>query len=127
MKNNFSIGNHRPALSLLFGLLSLPALGSFSACGGDSSTDPESAMESESGVEAVSPCRVEQELDPGESCSVGESDTFEVGSDGIGCLIQPHQDGLGFSGKCGNKDVEVEGFSASRIPDTDRWRIDSIP
>ncbi len=117
MKNDPSRANPRHTTSLVCGLLALLALGCLAACGGDSMTEPE--------VEQESACRVGQELDPGKSCSLGKSARFEVMSDGIGCHIRSDQSEEAW--KCSNDDVSVGSFSASQIPDTKRWRIDSLP
>ena len=116
-----STANPRGTTGLVCGLLTLLAAGYLAACGGDSMTEPESAQESAQ----ESACRVGQELDPGESCSLGKSTRFEVLSDGFGCHIQADQGEEHW--ECGNDDVSVGSFSASLIPDTKRWRIDSLP
>ena len=61
-------------------------------------------------------CRVGQILGPGDSCTIG-SDLFEVLSDGRGRL--------GFI--TAGTGITVNRFSASRIPGTNTWRIDSVP
>ena len=61
-------------------------------------------------------CRVGQELGPGDSCTVG-SDRFEVLPDGRGHF--------GFI--TAGTGITVNRFSASRIPGTNTWRIDSVP
>ncbi|WP_420448372.1 hypothetical protein [Candidatus Palauibacter sp.] len=71
------------------------------------------------------PCQVGQELGPGQSCTDGSSYQFSVESDGIACLIP---DGMNRTrGSCSNSAIDVEGFAASPIPDTLRWRIDALP
>ena len=60
-------------------------------------------------------CEVGQVLSPGESCTVG-SDRFEVLSTGQGRL--------GFI--TAGTGITINNFSASRIPGTDTWRIDSF-
>ena len=63
-----------------------------------------------------SACSVGQELNPGESCTVG-SDRFEVLENG--------------SGRLGNvtagAGILVDDFSARRISGTDTWRILTVP
>ena len=80
------------------------------ACGGDDMMGPGDT------------CTVGQVLGPEQECSVG-TDTFEVMSDGFGCLIEPD----GVNRKCSNNEVTKGGFSASNIDDTLNWRIDSMP
>ena len=93
-------------------------VGSVSACGAESTVELEPAFEGP-------PCRVGQELGPGQSCTDGSSYQFSVESDGIACLIP---DGVKrTSGTCSNNAIDLEGFAASRIPDTLRWRIDALP
>ena len=68
-------------------------------------------------------CRVGQELGPGDYCTVDipnvsvGTDRFEVRSDGTGCY--------GFI--CSGRSVNLNGFEASRITGTSRWRIDALP
>ena len=68
-------------------------------------------------------CRVGQELDPGDYCTVNipnvsvGTDRFEVRSDGTGCY--------GFI--CSGRSIDLNGFEASRITGTSRWRIDALP
>lgn len=61
-------------------------------------------------------CRVGQVLGPGESCTVG-SDRFEVLPDGRGRM--------GFV--TAGTGITINRFSASRVPGTNTWRIDSLP
>ena len=60
-------------------------------------------------------CEVGQVLSPGESCTVGSA-RFEVLSTGQGRL--------GFI--TAGTGITINNFSASRIPGTDTWRIDSV-
>ena len=68
-------------------------------------------------------CRVGQELSPGDYCTVDipnisvGTNRFEVRSDGFGCY--------GFI--CGGRSINLNGFEASRISGTSRWRIDAVP
>ena len=68
-------------------------------------------------------CRVGQELGPGDYCTVDipnvsvGSNRFEVQSDGRGCY--------GFI--CSGQSIDLNGFRASRIDGTSRWRIDALP
>ena len=68
-------------------------------------------------------CRVGQELDPGDYCTVDipgvslGSNRFEVRSDGRGC----------YGSICAGQSLNLNGFRASRIAGTSRWRIDAIP
>ena len=68
-------------------------------------------------------CRVGQELGPGDYCTVDipnvsvGSNRFEVQSDGRGCY--------GFI--CSGQGMSLNGFRASRIAGTSRWRIDAVP
>ena len=113
------MSSNRSPASLLFrslacGVLALVAVGYLAACGGD-----------DMGDDMMGPsdtCAVGQVLGPGQECSVG-TDTFEVMSDGFGCLIEPG----GLSQMCSNNEVTKGGFSASNIDDTLNWRIDSMP
>ncbi len=72
---------------------------------------------------AQDPCRVDQVLSPGQSCSVDVpgvsvgSNVFEVTSDGRGC----------FGSICSGGSININGFRASRVEDTSNWRIDSLP
>ena len=109
------MSSNRSPASLLFrslacGVLALVAVGYLAACGGDDMMGPGDT------------CTVGQVLGPGQECSVG-TDTFEVMSDGFGCLIEPD----GVSRECSNNEVTKGGFSASNIDDTLNWRIDSMP
>ena len=61
-------------------------------------------------------CRVGQVLGPGESCTVG-SDRFEVLPDGRGRM----------SFVTAGTGITINRFSASRIPGTNTWRIESVP
>ena len=61
-------------------------------------------------------CRVGQVLGPGESCTVG-SDRFEV--------LPSGQGRMGFV--TAGTGITINRFSASRIPGTNTWRIDSVP
>lgn len=97
-------------LPLLVALSTLPLVAS---CGGSEMTEPDS------------PCRVGQELGPGEVCAVGRSDTFEVMDDGVACLIQRRPDGE--NRRCSNREVMVGSFSARRIDEATMWRIDALP
>jgi len=81
------------------------------ACGGDDTTGPGAT------------CSVGQVLSPGEECSVGGGETFEVGSDGLACLVESD----GISRRCSTSEVTKGGFSASNIDHTLNWRIDSMP
>ncbi len=97
------------------GLLAVACL---AACGGEDLTEPDGAS-----------CAVGQVLSPGEKCSAGGGDTFEVmpdAGDGIGslaCLIESD----GVSRTCSNNEVTKGMFSASNIEDTLDWRVDSMP
>jgi len=93
------------------GILVLVALACLAACGGDDTTGPGAT------------CSVGQVLSPGEECSVGGGETFEVGSDGLACLVESD----GISRRCSTSEVTKGGFSASNIDDTLNWRIDSMP
>ena len=68
-------------------------------------------------------CRVGQELEPGDYCTVDipnvsvGTNRFEVRSDGFGCY--------GFI--CSGSSMNLNGFRASRITGTSRWRIDAVP
>ena len=68
-------------------------------------------------------CRVGQELDPGDYCTVEipginvGTNRFQVTSDGRGC----------YGGLCGPRSLNLNGFEASRISGTPRWRIDALP
>ena len=68
-------------------------------------------------------CRVGQELGPGDYCTVDipnisvGSNRFEVQADGRGCY--------GFI--CSGQSMNLNGFMASRISGTLRWRIDAVP
>ena len=68
------------------------------------------------GTTSSGTCRVGQVLGPGESCTVG-SDRFEVLPDGRGRM--------GFI--TAGTGITINRFSASRIPGTNTWRIDSLP
>ena len=107
-----------PAAKMIGGYATLLLVWSVASCGTESTVELEPAFEGP-------PCRVGQELGPGQSCTDGSSYQFGVDSDGIACLIP---DGVNrTSGICSNNDIDLEGFAASRIPDTLRWRIDSQP
>ena len=97
------------------------ALAALFACGGDGGgieiTDPTPA--------AAPACRAGQEVNPGQSCSVATNLRFTVMSDGFGCLIR--SSGSQENWQCHNKELDSDGFSAARIPDTSRWRINSLP
>ena len=68
-------------------------------------------------------CRVGQELGPGDHCTVdipnisAGTNRFEVRSDGTGCY--------GFI--CSDNAMDLNGFKASRMAGTLRWRIDAVP
>ena len=68
-------------------------------------------------------CRVGQELSPGDYCTVDipnvsvGTNRFEVRSDGRGC----------YGGICSGNAMNLNGFEASRIAGTSRWRIDALP
>ncbi len=68
-------------------------------------------------------CRVGQELDPGDYCTVDipginvGTNRFVVTSDGRGC----------YGGICAGGGLNLNGFEASRISGTSRWRIDAVP
>ncbi len=68
-------------------------------------------------------CRVGQELSPGDYCTVDipnisvGTNRFEVRSDGRGC----------YGGICSGNAMNLNGFEASRIDGTSRWRIDALP
>ena len=68
-------------------------------------------------------CAVGQELSPGQSCTVDipnvnvGSNRFEVRSDGSGC----------YGNICAGTGVNLNGFQASKIAGTSRWRIDALP
>ena len=95
------------------------ALAGLFACGGDT-------MEPDAPSPTAAPaCQVGQEVSPGQSCSVATNLRFTVMSDGFGCLIR--SSGGEENWQCHNNEVDSGGFSASRIPDTSRWRIDSAP
>ena len=70
-------------------------------------------------------CRVGQELGPGEYCTVDipglnfGGNRFEVQSDGSACY--------GTSCFRGGGTINLNGFRASRIAGTLRWRIDAVP
>lgn len=97
------------------------ALAGLFACGGDGDAlEPDAASPSDAPA-----CRAGQEVSPGQSCSVATSLRFTVMSDGFGCLIR--SSGGEENWQCHNKEISSGGFSASRIPDTSRWRIDALP
>ena len=68
-------------------------------------------------------CSVGQELSSGQSCTVDipnvnvGSNRFEVRSDGSGC----------YGNICAGTSVNLNGFQASKIAGTSRWRIDALP
>ena len=68
-------------------------------------------------------CRVGQELNPGDYCTVDipglnvGTNRFVVTSDGRGC----------YGGICAGGGLNLNGFEASRISGTSRWRIDAVP
>ena len=68
-------------------------------------------------------CFVGQELSPGQSCTVDipnvnvGSNRFEVRSDGFGC----------YGNICAGTGMDLNGFQASKIEGTSRWRIDGLP
>ena len=68
-------------------------------------------------------CRVGQELEPGEYCTVDipgvnvGSNRFEVQSDGRAC----------YGSICSGQSINLSGFRANRIDGTSRWRIDALP
>ena len=68
-------------------------------------------------------CRVGQELDPGDYCTVDipgvnvGTNRFEVRSDGQGC----------YGSICSGQSLNLSGFRASRAAGTSRWRIDALP
>ncbi len=76
-----------------------------------------------SGAAQSDRCRVGQELDPGDYCTVDipnisvGTNRFEVRSDGRGC----------YGGICSGNAMNLNGFEASRIAGTSRWRIDALP
>ena len=110
--------SYGPAAKMIGGYATLLLVCSVAACGTEGTVEFEPAFEGP-------PCRVGQELGPGQSCTDGSSFQFSVESDGIACLIP---DGVNRTrGRCSNRDIDLEGFAASRIPDTLRWRIDSLP
>ena len=110
--------SYGPAAKMIGGCATLLLVCSVAACGTESTVEPEPAFEGP-------PCRVGQELGPGQSCTDGSSYQFGVDSDGIACLIP---DGVNRTrGRCSNREIDLDGFAASRIPDTLRWRIDSLP
>lgn len=107
-----------PTAKMIGGYATLLLACSVAACGAEGTVELEPEFEGP-------PCRVGQELGPGQNCTDGSSYQFGVDSDGIACLIP---DGVNrTNGGCSNNDIDVEGFAASRIPDTLRWRIDSLP
>ena len=68
-------------------------------------------------------CHVGRELSPGDYCTVDipnisvGTNRFEVRSDGRGC----------YGGICSRNAMNLNGFEASRIAGTSRWRIDALP
>lgn len=111
-----------PALSKTYLVCTCLALAGLFGCGGDESA----ALEPDAPSPAAAPaCRAGQEVSAGQSCSVATNLRFTVMSDGFGCLIR--SSGGEENWQCHNKEVDSGGFSASRIPDTLRWRIDSLP
>ena len=68
-------------------------------------------------------CRVGQELDPGDYCTVDipginvGTNRFVVTSDGRGC----------YGGICAGRSLNLSGFEAGRIAGTSRWRINAVP
>ena len=62
-------------------------------------------------------CQAGQELAPGQSCKVPEGKTFRVRNDGHGCL----------DNVCAGNRLDINGFKASKIPNSSRWRIDALP
>lgn len=89
------------------------------ACGGEESvTGPaEPPAPEEPPPTNVAACAVNQELGPGQKCSLSGGAEFEVRSDGTACLG---------GSICAGTGITVSGFSASRIAGTDRWRINSV-
>ena len=74
-------------------------------------------------ADASDACRVGQELSPGDYCTVDipnisvGTNRFEVRSDGLGC----------YGSICAGRSINLNGFEASRISGTSRWRIDAVP
>ncbi len=68
-------------------------------------------------------CSVGLVLSPGDYCTVDipnisvGTDRFRVTSSGSGC----------YGGLCGGRSLNLNGFRASRISDTNDWRIDALP
>ena len=108
------------AAKAIGGCATLWLAGAVAACGSESTSEIEIRPAFEG-----PPCRVGQELGPGQSCTDGSSYQFGVDSDGIACLIP---DGVKRTrGECSNRAIDLDGFAASRIPETLRWRIDALP
>ena len=74
-------------------------------------------------ADASDACRVGQELSPGGYCTVDipnisvGTNRFEVRSDGRGC----------YGSICAGRSINLNGFEASRVSGTSRWRIDAVP
>ena len=81
----------------------------------DTSDNCSSAVTVTVTMSAAGACEVGQVLSPGESCTVGSA-RFEVLSTGQGRL--------GFI--TAGTGITINNFSASRIPGTNTWRIDSV-
>ena len=80
--------------------------------------------ESMTDLEGVA-CAVGQEWGTGESCVVSGGYRFHVMDAEFACYTKPPGDGI--ESTCSNRDIESEGFSASRIGDTANWRINAVP
>lgn len=94
------------------------------ACSDEDSPTPTGPVAEEE-RELPPPCGVGQEVRPGESCLVGDADLFEVMEDGTGCFRVFREDGESL--RCRGDEVDEDGFKASRVDDTDRWRIEELP
>ena len=75
-------------------------------------------------VGEVGACRSGLTVDPRQWCTVGAAGRFEVEVGGRACLV----DGVGnmVSRFCSSIRVEVRGFRANRIADSESWRVDAF-
>ncbi|MDE0357749.1 MAG: hypothetical protein OXN92_08395 [Gammaproteobacteria bacterium] len=89
------------------------------ACGGgeESFMEPTEPPPEEPPATNVAACAVNQELGPGQQCSLSGGAVFEVRSDGTACLG---------GSICAGSGITLNSFSASRITGTNRWRINSL-
>lgn len=88
------------------------------ACGGEEGlTEPTEPPPEDPPATNVVACAVNQELGPGQRCSLTGGALFEVRSDGTACLG---------GSICAGSGITLNSFSASRITGTNRWRINSL-